>query len=155
MRRIEDYGPLDPIYIFVGNDGEQVIIDTDALYEWCKLYPPKVWSVPLDEAAVQEMLRDNCIQLSRLQEMLIATVADAAAFSDPVIFLKTGTQTNGEPDALLCDGHHRYCVRWACRESFIDGYVLDHEQWEPFVIHGMPPRTREQVRRMKPRAPRQ
>lgn len=150
MRRVEDYGPFDPVYVFVGDDGEQVMIDSAALFEWTQTVELEAFACPVDWRVGPQLLAEGAIQPERIWEML----ENRAGFLDPVIFLKTGTKTAGSPDVLLCDGHHRYFMAVVAGDLFIDGYVLEPEQWEPYRIHGAPPVTQEQVRQMRPRAPR-
>src|SRR5215467_16395102 len=127
QRRVEDYGPFDPIYVFVGNDGEQVVIDTVALYKHVTANPPQVFSTDVRASVAEEIINDNAIQGKRYMEMVKDRVEHGNQYRDPIIYVKTGSVTDGRPDVLLCDGHHRFVVACSFGDTMIDDYVLEPE----------------------------
>ena len=155
MRQYEDYPDGYPIYTFVGDDGENVVIDAPALRDWCIETEPEIYDTPVQDNLLAQFIWDKAVREERVIEMLEARDEDSTAFTDPVIMVKTGTVTEGAPDVLLVDGHHRYALAIMEGATLIGCHVLVPEQWEPFRIHGMPTLTKDELRRAPPRGRRQ
>lgn len=128
------------VYTFVGDDGENIHIDSEALRVWCMLTKPEVFWIPLKYELAYDFIRDNVVDPFRIQEL--AKRKDL----DPIIMVKDGTLgDNGHPNAMLVDGHHRYFIACMCKMEVIPGYMLEVEQWKPFQLHGIPKMTKEQL----------
>lgn len=129
------------IYSFVGDDGENIHIDSEALRQWCLLIKPEIYSIPLKYELVIEFRRDNVISQERVAEL------SKRKNLDPIIMVKDGTTgSNGTPNALLVDGHHRYVLACLRKQFIIEGHFLEVAQWKPFQLHDIPDMTKEQLR---------
>jgi len=131
------------IYTFVGDDGENIHIDSDALRIWCEVTKPEIFLIPLKYELLIDFERDNVISMERVYELSM----DIKKSLEPIIMVKDGTiAKNGYPNAMLVDGHHRYALHCFGGKQHIAGYFLEVEQWKPFQIHGIPDMTKEQLR---------
>lgn len=130
------------IFTFIDKDGVNVHIDSEGLRQWCLKTNPEIFSLPLNYTLAHEMLRDNVVSLERVRELITRKVR-----LDPIIMVKDGTiGSNGHPNAMLVDGHHRFFIACASGWSHIEGYFLEYSEWKPFQIHGLPSVTREQLK---------
>lgn len=128
------------IYTFVADDGENIHIDSEGLRLWTKLAKPEVFWIPLRYELAWDFIRDNVVDPFRIQELANRKELD------PIIMVKDGTiGSNGHPNAMLVDGHHRYFIACMCRLEVIPGHMLEVEQWKPFQLHGIPKMTKEQL----------
>jgi hypothetical protein len=129
------------IYSFVGDDGENIHIDSESLRQWCVMAKPEIFLMPLKYELVAEFKRDNVISPARVVELA------QRKHLDPIIMVKDGTTgSNGNPNALLVDGHHRYAVACLRGQFAIEGHFLEVEQWKPFQLHDIPDMTKDQLR---------
>ena len=55
---------------------------------------------------------------------------------DPVIYCEDGF-TDGIPDVMLVDGHHRYVLAAALKRPAIEAVLVLKEFWKPFQIVGL------------------
>jgi hypothetical protein len=128
------------LYTFVGDDGENIHIDSIKLRLWCIENKPEIFWIPLKYELAAEFLRDNVISIERAKEL------SKRKDLDPIIMAKDGTiGANGGPNALLVDGHHRYFLACMSKMQAIPGHFLEVEQWKPFQLHGLPNLTKEQL----------
>ena len=140
-RHISRYRPGDPIYSFVSHNGENIHIDSRALREWCIKQPNlEVVGVPVDLTLAHTFLKENAVIPSRLEELA------RRVHLDPVIFCMDGKYTDGKPDVLLVDGHHRYFLAAYNNLKYVPSHVLTPAQWKPFRIVGHPDMTIEELR---------
>jgi hypothetical protein len=130
------------IYTFVGDDGENIHINAIGLRKWCIDNKPEILWIPLDYEIAKSFVRDNVISLDRVKELMLRPNLD------PIIMVKDGTfGSNGGPNALLVDGHHRFYLAYKQKKIVIEGYFLEVWQWKPFQLHGLPNMTKEQLRK--------
>lgn len=131
------------VYTFIdGVTGENTHIDAIALRAWCLAHPElEVVNTPVDpEIAKRFITHDNSISIDNLKRVA------AMKHHDPLIYCKTGSQTNGAPDVMLVDGHHRYFICAVKEIEWAPAYVLEREQWQPFVLDWVPKMTEEELR---------
>jgi hypothetical protein len=141
------------IYTFVTPDGTNIHIDSTALREWCLSTPPlEVFNVPVHEEQARRLVEvDKAVSLTRLSELFdkgTQALRDHPGQEpfDPLIFCKDGKTTDGAPDVMLVDGHHRYVLLAMMRIPFFPAYVLSPSEWQPFQLHGLPSYTAEELR---------
>jgi hypothetical protein len=128
--------PFEPIYTFVERaTGANVNIASERLRQWTLTAGLEVDGVPVDRALAGSFVRDNIVA-PRWCEHLLSLVERGMKFP-PVIFAKDGGETNGAPDVMLVDGHHRYFIAAMSGMRFIPAYVLEVAQWKPFEILGL------------------
>lgn len=129
------------IYTYISPEGANTHIDSEGLYSWTQTHASEleIFSVPLDHSLAQRFIRENTVSQQRIWELLSKPTLT------PVIFCKDGTFTEGRPDVLLVDGHHRYVLGSICRAEFIPGFVLEEAQWRPFQLEGLPPLTKAEL----------
>jgi hypothetical protein len=72
------------IFIFVGDDGENIHIDAEALRIWCKLNKPEIFWIPLKHELLQQFMDDNVISPQRIVEL------NTRKDLDPIIMVKDG-----------------------------------------------------------------
>lgn len=142
MLKARDLDPKEPIYTFVDNDGSNVHIASERLRKWTLTQKLETFLVPMNFKLAQRFLLDNVADPMRVIQLL------AKKQLDPVIFCKTGTTTNGFPDVMLVDGHHRYVLAWKLQMHYIPAYTLEQHQWRPFEIEGCLDLTQEQLTAM-------
>jgi len=71
--------------------------------------------------------------------------------SEPIILCKDLTLTEGRPDVLFCDGHHRYVRRALDGERWIKAWLVEYADWQPFRIEGHPTLSQESLKAAAPR----
>lgn len=138
MINVEDLPPGEHIYTFVGDDGENIHIASSRLRRWCMDSGIEPVLAPMNREVAETFLTDNVISVDRVRQM------DANPAVDPVIMCKTGTFTNGNPDVVLADGHHRYYLQR--NQALFLTYLLEREQWEQFRITGILSMTKDELR---------
>jgi hypothetical protein len=137
--------PFEPIYTFVDKrSGMNVNIASARLCAWCEGAELEVVGVPVNRRLAGSFIRDNIVA-PKWCEHLLSLVEQGMAFP-PVIFAKDGNETNGAPDVMLVDGHHRYFIAAMSGVRFIPAYVLEVEQWRPFEILGLRDTTAEALK---------
>ena len=130
------------IYSFVGDDGENIHIDSEGLRIWCKLAKPEVFLLPLNYGLAEQFIKDNVVSPKRIHELSLRKDLD------PIIMCKDGTfGKNGGPNTMLVDGHHRYFIACMIKLYAIPGHLLEVEQWKPFQLRGIPDITADELRR--------
>jgi hypothetical protein len=142
-----DYADGDPVYTFVAEDGTNTHIDSARLRIWCEagalsgMLKP-CW-VPVEPWIAKKFFADNTVSMTRVLEL-----ARGRTRLTPIIYAKDGGVTNGRPDVMLVDGHHRYCLWAMLGAPACQAYVLAQAQWEPFKIAGLPSITADDLRSM-------
>lgn len=131
----------EPIYTFVGHDGENIHIAANRLRVWCESAGLEPVLGPMDRSVADTFLADNVVSLDRVAQL------EGRLRYDPIIMCKTGTFKDGHPDVVMADGHHRYYVQ-RDREYFLM-YLLEEHQWRPFQISGAPDMTQEWLREVE------
>lgn len=137
------------VYTFIdGVTKANTHIASGMLWEWVMEHAAEleVLMTPVDEEIARSMVEvDNAINSDNLKRLLTLPKLD------PVIYCKTGTyNSEGAPDVMLVDGHHRYVFAAINRLKAIPGYLLEREQWEPFRIE-RPDMSEEELRAIKPK----
>lgn len=146
----KNYGPGMPIYSYVvAGTGENIHIDSELLRLWCLEQQKKglleVFNTPVSLKQADSFLSENVIDASHAISIL------GLKSWDPIIYCKYGTSTNGAPDVMLVDGHHRYWCAAKMGMKWAPAFVLEREQWQEFQILGMPDISEELLRVMPPR----
>jgi len=138
------------LYSFVGDDNEQIHVATERLYAWVqkRKHRLEIFETPVIPTLALKFIRDNSVDKKRATEIL----KDFQNIQ-PVIFGKTGTQSNGRPDMYLIDGRHRYMCHVYLKLPLIKCYILELKQWHKFLVTGVPMITKEMLAAMpiKPR----
>ena len=139
--------PDHAVFSFVGNDGANVHVDVTGLRAWVAdhLKELEIVFVPVDFKMAQRYVAENTVVLARVAELAMRLAARDVTAQEPLLYLATGTFTNGAPDVMHADGHHRY-VMWA--GMYFDhapAILLSPAQWEPFRI-ALPDLTAEELR---------
>lgn len=118
---------FDPVYTFVADDGTNTHIAVRPLREFCFTSGLEVFQAPVEAKIANMLLRENSVSPARLRELVGREL-------DPIIYAKDGTSTDGAPDVMLVDGHHRYVLAAAAKMPYILAYFLEESQWRPFEI---------------------
>lgn len=138
--RAEDYGPFDPVYTYAGDDGRVVNIDAVKLRAWCHMEWKHgnldVVLVPVDHDLAQQWVKDGTVDLEHVLDLT------QYASLDPVIF---GVWPKPGPDAILIDGHHRFCLMGLFGMPHIPAFHLTEAQWRPFEVLGLPDLTQDEL----------
>jgi len=133
---------METIFSFVEDDGTNIHINAGALRLWCIENKPEIYSLPLNYDLMEIFERDNTISPERVEEL------SKRKDLDPIIMVKDGTLgSNGHPNAIIVDGHHRYALACLRGQQYIEGYFLEEAQWRRFQIFGLPDITAEQLRK--------
>jgi|HubBroStandDraft_4_1064222.scaffolds.fasta_scaffold56276_6 hypothetical protein len=133
---------MNAVYTFVDNNGTNIHINSEGLRLWCIANKPEIFWLPMNEKVAQDFVRDNVISLDRVKEL------STRKNLDPIIMVKDGTfGSNGHPNAMLVDGHHRYFLTFLRKQPFIEGYFLEESQWRPFQIHWLRDISAEELKR--------
>lgn len=139
----KNYPVGSAVYTFVDNEGVNTHVDSELLRQWCAAHTSEleVRLTPVASDIARSFLTDNVVDIDHLKRVMRMKTLD------PLIYGHTGDFTNGNPDVLLIDGHHRYFCAWLCKVAWMPAYILSPEQWHPFQIEGLPSQTHEQLRR--------
>lgn len=138
----KDLNPLsEGIYTFVAKDGTNTNIASNRLFLWTEANKAtlKIELAPVDPKLAQSFLHQNIASLDRCLELL------AKPKITPIIFCHDGSYTDGRPDVLLVDGHHRYCLAGMLQLPVIPAYMLMVPQWEPFKILDLPSMSQDDL----------
>jgi hypothetical protein len=140
--KAEEYGPLDRIYSYVGDDGRAVNVDSVKLRAWCMMEARRgnllPVLVPVDGSLGQQWLKDGTVIIQHCFDLL-----DYPSL-DPIIF--GAWPKPNPPDHILIDGHHRYTLLAMMNEPHIPAFVLPELLWRPFEIIGLKPVSKEGLR---------
>ena len=132
---------MKSVFSFVQDDGTNIHVDAEKLRLWCIENKPEIFWIPLNYELIKIFKRDNTISSERVVEL------SKRKDLDPIIMVKDGTiGSNGHPNAILVDGHHRYALACLRGQKIIEGYFLEEAQWRPFQIHWLRDITAEQLR---------
>lgn len=143
MIPVTDLPPSEHIYSFVGDDGENIHIASDRLRVWCQSARlERVW-VPMDRAMAEKFVTDNVISLERVRQLELDPPDQE---ENPVVFCSTGTFTDGNPDVVLADGHHRYYLHR--EDEFVLSVLVGEREWRQFRISGIRDTTKDALREM-------
>jgi hypothetical protein len=138
------------VYMFVGEDGVNIHIDTPALRTWIKINTPKIVYTPVETEMAETFFTENVVSKERIIELAKRFYTNGKE-PDPVIFACDGTYgDNDGPNVMLVDGHHRYALAAALGIPHIKAYLIQVEQWKPFQIKDIPELTREALINMPP-----
>lgn len=138
---------LYPIYTFVDKHGVNTHIDSGRLRRSVLRNPPILQHIPVEEKLVKQFLETDAVDPQRVRQLLFEWLAGTRKF-DPVILVQDGGFTNGRPDVLYVDGHHRYLVAHIAKLPSIPAYVLEPSRWKSFEIRGLPPLTHQRLKEM-------
>lgn len=146
--RFEDLNNHDPMYSFVGDDGENIHVATALLYEWVQRNKANLEIVltPIDPNRAASYIRTNVVSRKRCIEILRHLRQNGTL--QPMIYAESGTYTHRLPDMYHIDGHHRFVCYAFLNRPFGDSYILQQHQWRPFQIVGVPDLTKDQLERM-------
>jgi hypothetical protein len=146
--RFEDLKNHDPMFSFVGDDGENIHVATKLVYEWVQRNKPNLEIVltPIDPNRAASYIRTNVVSATRCRQMLAHIRKNGRL--QPMIYAESGTHTHGLPDLYHIDGHHRFVVYAFLRRPFGESYILEQHQWRPFQITGVPDLTKQQLEDM-------
>lgn len=141
-RKASDYSLFDPIYTFVDKEGNNINVDSEGLREWCAANKAslEVLATPVDRRIARSFLEGNVVDLHHVKEVMRLQALD------PIIYGAMGTFTNGNPDVILIDGHHRYFAAAVAGMPFIPSYILQPAQWREWEIIGLPKISEEELR---------
>lgn len=133
------------IYTFIDNAGVNTHIDSENLRLWCLKTPKlELFNIPIQTAVAVEMVHINVISLDRFLEL--RRRKHQREHFDPIIMVKDGTiGSNGRPNVMLVDGHHRYFIAASDNEPYIEGWILEVAQWKPFQIKSQINLTQQQL----------
>lgn len=137
-------GVAYPIYTFISKSGENTHIDSQRLRKSVLRNPPKIQYIPVEKHLVQEFLITQAVDQKRVAQLLIECDLGIRKL-DPVILIHDGGFTNGKPDCLYVDGHHRYVLAYFAHQRSIPAYILEPSRWKAFEIKGLPPMTADQL----------
>jgi hypothetical protein len=153
--KFEDLNNHDPMYSFVGDDGENTHVASGLLYDWVQRNRANLEVVltPVDPTRAVSYIRDNVVSKRRCLEMLAWLNTDKNFGFQPMIYGETGTFTRSLPDLYHIDGHHRYVVYAYIGRPFAESYILEQSQWRQYQITGVPDLTKDTLKQMpiKPR----
>ena len=142
---------FEAIYSFVASDGTNTHIASKRLERWTQEHAREleVGLVACERELAQSFVREDSVAVRWCEQMLDSIKERKLTFEDfpPIIFAKDGGETEGRPDVMLVDGHHRYVVHALIGCQFIKAICLEVHQWEPFRIIGLRDQTAEQLRR--------
>lgn len=139
------YPPHYPIYTFVDKAGVNTHIDSPRLRLWCLANErnPELEQglAPVDRELANSFLRDNVVSMSRVIELL------GKEELDPIILCQDGTfsSSNGGPNVMLVDGHHRLVLAAKLKLPQIPAFMVKLEQWKPFQVTNILDLTEEQL----------
>jgi len=140
MLSYRDLNPLtEGIYTFVAKDGSNTNIASNRLHDWCATANLEIHAAPVDQKLAQSFLRNNIASLDRCLKLL------TKGNLSPIIFCHEGSFTEGRPDVLFVDGHHRYTLCGMMKLPYIPAYMLLPSQWEPFRITDLPDMTQSEL----------
>lgn len=141
MLYAKDYKPGDPIYTYVDNSGVNIHIDAAKLRIWCLAVEDElpISMTPVDPRTAYKFVTDNIVCKMRVAQLMERTNLD------PIIYAKDGNETNGLPNVMLVDGHHRYTAAAVLHTPFIPAFILEPTQWRPFQIAGLPDITKDHL----------
>jgi len=139
----KELGLKELTYTFIDDDGKNIFIASERLRRWCLDNRSKLaveWT-PVDVKLAKSFLKENVVSPERLKQMTVLNL------EDPAIFAKDGGYTNGAPDVMLVDGHHRYTYSAMIKRDLIKSWILELNQWKPFEVVGLGDfYTQEQLR---------
>jgi hypothetical protein len=132
---------METVFSFVCDDGTNIHVNAGALRLWCIENKPEICWLPLNYDLMKIFKTDNTVSSERIVEL------SKRKDLDPIIMVKDGTiGSNGHPNAILVDGHHRYALACLRGQKYIEGYFLEEAQWRPFQIFGLRDVTAEDLR---------
>jgi len=132
MLKATDFKPTDLCYTFVADDGTNYHIASSLLRKHCL---EKLGQTDIFLLALRPKLAASFITKNVVHPLRVASLRPQDLF-EPVIFCSFDkiTHPNGHPDAMLVDGHHRYCRLALEGEKYIRAYILAEKIWKDFQI---------------------
>ena len=143
MLKASDFKVGDAVYGFVDEStGENVHVASGQLREWCLKHQSEleVYTIPVLQEWAHQFINDNSVLMVRVMELV------KNKSTEPIIHAKWGTFTNGAPDVILVDGHHRYVAAAIRGDLLIESYLIERPIWEQFRIEGFAKLTQEQMK---------
>lgn len=122
-----------PIYTFIAPDGINTHIAASLLREWALRAKPEIVLTPTDRELARSFIRDNIVSKHRCLQLARRSSAGEDIF-EPILYCHDGGLTQGRPDVLLVDGHHRFFLASIWGQLFIKSHILTEAQWRPFQI---------------------
>lgn len=142
--------PMEPVYTFVSDEGENINIASGRLREWANDKANDIATVTVDcETCVAEkFIAEGSVDFEHAGKVFARLLAREPLW--PVLFGLSDHDGRIEADGvygdvLTIDGHHTYLAHvmlglTKCRAQFIL-----RSQWEPFSVVGLPDITRQQL----------
>lgn len=118
----------EAVFTLIEDDtGKQTHFAVDRMIAWCTAAKLPVAAVAVDPQFAVYCVENRGVEFERLAQITFHHL------TEPLIFCR-------QPDGshLLVDGHHRYVKAAQLAISYVRAYLLEPEQWEPFLIQGMP-----------------
>lgn len=135
--------PTEQIYTFIDNSGTNVHIHSNGLRLWTLRKPGlEQFLIPVNHRIGRSFLEQNTCSLTKAMSLSFTHLRT------PIIFCKDGNLTEGRPDCLLVDGHHRYLRACIEHDPFIAAFVLEPAQWHPFRLKNCPDLTKEELKQI-------
>jgi hypothetical protein len=133
--KVADMGNAEHVFTWENPDTLALTnLATGRMAAWCKETSQEVVGIAVQDTAATMFMAERGIEWHRLGRIKVADLLT------PVILCDWRDNTH-----LLVDGHHRYVYAALLGVKTIPAYMLTHDQWEPFVIEGVPPVTREEL----------
>jgi hypothetical protein len=132
-------GPFEPVFTFVANDGENVTIHSGRLRDKVLRSKLEVVLTSIDKEIANSYIENNCVRMDRVKEL------EKRKNLDPIIYCEDGF-TNGVPDVMLVDGHHRYVMAMFVGLKEIPSVICPKEFWKPFQVAELDKITAEQLK---------
>jgi hypothetical protein len=132
MIHVSELDRKEPIYVWVADDGTNVRIASVRLRNWVLLNQHlfEIFLVPVDPDMAKDWIRNKQCDPKRVMNLTYKERRE------PIIYCKRPTFTNGRPDVFLVDGHHRYVRAAVDGDPFIECWLIEIPQWEPFKVIG-------------------
>lgn len=138
-------------YTYVDKITKEVIqIYVDGLRKHClQVHLRDRWvNVPVSFATMNKLIDENSVNQKRVKK-LIREIKHTGKI-EPVIFCHDGNFTEGRPDVMLVDGHHRYVAAAMSFAKFIPAWIIPIKEWEPFRIKQVRNITADELLKAKP-----
>lgn len=140
MLSASDLKPFETLYTFVANDGTNTHIAAERLRQWCLAAPNlEIFEVPVEKRIAEGFIKRNIVSYANCVRLV------THQHLNPLIYAKTGTFTEGRPDVMLVDGHHRYVYAAAAGRRTFPAFILEEAEWHPFRVAGALNLTQEEL----------
>jgi hypothetical protein len=127
--------PTEKVFTWQDPDTlEELNFAVDRLNAWCVAAEVETVLTPVEVEFADLFIRERGIEFHRVERMTFKDLLH------PVIYCCMPKGTH-----LLVDGHHRYVFSAMIGQTEQRAHILTQEQWEPFLISGMPTFVRENI----------